>query len=701
MRTYAETQAHPQQEIRPSRAAATAPAAAGGLHGAARILHLQRTAGNQATGRLLLQQERARQAADQGSLPPHVHEVVRAPGQPLDSEARAEWEPHFGHDFGDVRVHTDGSAVASARALQARAYTVGGDVVFAQGQYAPATPDGRRLLAHELAHVVEQRNGPPTIQRAPDPTLPPVPRRRPTELLTTPRGPSGITDEEIYAPVTEAEEKERAEKAQLIEGAVEELRQRTMEWGPAGTEALVLMDGESDQAFALNVLAGVLQNSTTGYLGARTIDAPIRRPIVQRYEKWLRAVDQARQQVCESGSQGFFERQRARGNADDPCERWFSEESGSKGPLKLDDLGARIAFNRQLDTLVDQVYYSVLEYRKKTDPYWLKQEYWANYMVNAGLLLAGAVSQYVNRAPTPRQLPSGTPPGAYKRGDIISTPLGPAKIVATDPDGSNMVVQPLIPPTAPGGALPSGSSSGSTSLVPAPPRVSPGVTPSTGPGPQGQTGATTGTPGGGTTVLSPPPAQPLLGAGDIMARFNTLAGRNVIVGVQAIIKAKATGPPVVQGLQSGTFTQFQGERAGALGPSGRAGQLSPVRQPQDIGGRRGSHQPPAGLVVEPPQGAHHLEAFAWNTRDPVRGDNASHAERQIIDWLADQPHQWLKQLESVDIGVYGRAICPHCLRHLQHLQNWFKEHFPNIKLQWAEGAGAPGAANAPAGAGTP
>jgi outer membrane protein OmpA-like peptidoglycan-associated protein len=80
-------------------------------------------------------------------------------GRPLPNAVRAELEPRFGHDFGHVRVHTDDAAATSARALQARAYTVGSDVAFGAGQYAPDHAAGRELIAHELAHVVQQARG--------------------------------------------------------------------------------------------------------------------------------------------------------------------------------------------------------------------------------------------------------------------------------------------------------------------------------------------------------------------------------------------------------------------------------------------------------------------------------------------------------------------------------------------------------------
>ncbi len=93
------------------------------------------------------------------TAPSIVHEVLRSSGQPLDAGARAFMEPRFGFDFGKVRVHSDARAGESAQAVRAHAYTVGSDLVFAPGRYAPATSAGRKLLAHELAHVVQQHEG--------------------------------------------------------------------------------------------------------------------------------------------------------------------------------------------------------------------------------------------------------------------------------------------------------------------------------------------------------------------------------------------------------------------------------------------------------------------------------------------------------------------------------------------------------------
>lgn len=107
-----------------------------------------------------LQLRRVR-ASDAGiaAAPPFVHDVLATPGLPLDADTRAFMEPRFGYNFSQVRIHADAKASASARAVNALAYTVGQDVVFGAGQYVPGTSAGQRLLAHELTHVVQQDGG--------------------------------------------------------------------------------------------------------------------------------------------------------------------------------------------------------------------------------------------------------------------------------------------------------------------------------------------------------------------------------------------------------------------------------------------------------------------------------------------------------------------------------------------------------------
>jgi hypothetical protein len=106
--------------------------------------------------------------AGQVAVPPIVHEAVASPGQALDSVTRGFMESRFGHDFGQVRIHADEKAAEAARSVNARAYTLGQNVVFGAGQFAPGTSAGKSLLAHELTHVLQQGDGRLALQRQPD-----------------------------------------------------------------------------------------------------------------------------------------------------------------------------------------------------------------------------------------------------------------------------------------------------------------------------------------------------------------------------------------------------------------------------------------------------------------------------------------------------------------------------------------------------
>jgi predicted chitinase len=94
---------------------------------------------------------------------PIVRAALRSRGQPLDGDTRAFMESRFGHDFGQVRVHADSRASDSARAVHAKAYTVGSELIFQAGHYRPETELGKRLLAHELTHVAQQRGADPGL----------------------------------------------------------------------------------------------------------------------------------------------------------------------------------------------------------------------------------------------------------------------------------------------------------------------------------------------------------------------------------------------------------------------------------------------------------------------------------------------------------------------------------------------------------
>jgi hypothetical protein len=100
-----------------------------------------------------------------GVVHPDVQSAIaasRGRGHGLDRATAMKMSRALGDDFGDVTIHRDGAAADLARSVSARAFTVGSDVFFAPGEYRPGTTEGSRLLAHELAHVVQQRGAPST-----------------------------------------------------------------------------------------------------------------------------------------------------------------------------------------------------------------------------------------------------------------------------------------------------------------------------------------------------------------------------------------------------------------------------------------------------------------------------------------------------------------------------------------------------------
>jgi hypothetical protein len=143
-----------------------------------RVLGLQRNIGNRSVQRMI---------ADSTSLVSPNR--GRSSGEKLEKETQAFMESRFGTNFDDVRVHADQEAAESAAAVRADAYTAGRDIYFAQGKYAATTPEGQRLLAHELVHTIQQGQG------------------------KSPGGPSGRSDGQVaVAPGTDPLERE-AERA--------------------------------------------------------------------------------------------------------------------------------------------------------------------------------------------------------------------------------------------------------------------------------------------------------------------------------------------------------------------------------------------------------------------------------------------------------------------------------------------------------
>ncbi|HLL81527.1 MAG TPA: DUF4157 domain-containing protein [Longimicrobium sp.] len=180
--------------------------------------------------------QRSATAAGPGVAPPLVHEVVRSPGQPLDDETRRYMEPRFGHSFADVRIHADARAADSAAAVRANAYAFGRDIVFGAGKYAPGSAEGRRLIAHELTHVVQQGAAPAVI------------RRDPAESRAT-----GVTERLLAAASTMEQALARAERRDTPQAAaaVEQHAATVME----GAARIREIAAGSDEALKARVLA--------------------------------------------------------------------------------------------------------------------------------------------------------------------------------------------------------------------------------------------------------------------------------------------------------------------------------------------------------------------------------------------------------------------------------------------------------------
>ena len=147
-----------------------------------------------------------------GFAPPIVHDVLRSPAGSLDRHTRAAMGARFGRDFSRVRIHADADAGHAADAVQAHAFTVGRDIVFGSGKFAPSTPPGRGLLAHELTHVVQQGAAPPAATRSAAAAagegareaadLPTSPVTEPARLQRKPQGGKDTPNTQACPPVT-------------------------------------------------------------------------------------------------------------------------------------------------------------------------------------------------------------------------------------------------------------------------------------------------------------------------------------------------------------------------------------------------------------------------------------------------------------------------------------------------------------------
>ncbi|HZT60727.1 MAG TPA: DUF4157 domain-containing protein [Pyrinomonadaceae bacterium] len=212
----ARTLASPARELKPpvssrvqpeSRAGGAPPAVAQGAghdfgqvsvnppaRGASGLPDSMRETDARAHSRSMSESDGAREKA-----PPEVTETARFGGQPLDAPTRGFMESRFGHDFSHVRIHTDARADEAAQSVSAHAYTLGSDVVFRSGHYRPDTDAGRKTLAHELAHVVQQGGGGAGAKGA------------------APRGGGDLSAAEVSRP-GEAGEREAARASEAVAG---------------------------------------------------------------------------------------------------------------------------------------------------------------------------------------------------------------------------------------------------------------------------------------------------------------------------------------------------------------------------------------------------------------------------------------------------------------------------------------------------
>jgi hypothetical protein len=436
------------------------------------------------------------------AAPSSVGRALASPGDPLEPALRQDMEHGFGHDFSGVRVHAGPAADRSALDIHAQAYTVGHDLVFAAGRFAPATHDGRRLIAHELTHVVQQHGAMPVVQRAPAsdrrwthdeaaaryrgrlmarriknhgklsdearakinkelayfqgsakdayldevrPALRSVTETEMPEERLVPQRPLPITlsllgddprlrsftDDQIYAPLKEAEQRDKDELAQAQAREMQKLKHSTAGWG-------------TDQAFALELLRPLLERTTN--VDPRAVSDKTREPILSRYRAWLTAVDKNRHEAClamPSGIEGFAARSRARFQNDDPCVSWFANSS-SHGPSELDDLRRILTLNRNshtgLESPADVLYWDIFGYRKKTDPSMLEEERIAGQMLGALGNLTGM--------PGEGGAPGGAvPPEEVSPGGTVTPPATAGKGVPAEPSVSPEQPTPGVRPS--------------------------------------------------------------------------------------------------------------------------------------------------------------------------------------------------------------------------------------------------------------
>ena len=192
-------------------------------------------------------QRRASRGGRFSAVPANIDVIRNSSGQPLESSSRQFFEPAFGQGLGHIRIHTGTEAAASARSIDALAYTAGNHIVFGAGHYAPDSSVGRRLLAHELTHTLQQQRGRAFIQRqaAPDGGAP--------NPLPVPGGPQEVIRNVYGIPLVDDDATIRIQLLNLLaSGGRERL---------SGFVAALKEDYETDEMAGERPAAGVPENS--------------------------------------------------------------------------------------------------------------------------------------------------------------------------------------------------------------------------------------------------------------------------------------------------------------------------------------------------------------------------------------------------------------------------------------------------------
>lgn len=223
-----------------------------------------------------------------------VRDVVSSPGEPLDPASRALMEDRFRHDFSGVRVHADARAAASANAVDAKAYTVGRDVVFGEGRYDPGSASGRRLLAHELTHVVQQgtgdRGGP--LEIAPAGTTAEAEAERAARAIDRPAagirpGRRTVVRGLQRSPLSDRIRDTVGPSPVKLERLLERLMMPDVQGAPADTDLDAelgrLLAGRPDDLWVAQRIRRRQLGQTSGAFGPKQDGKPVARPIEAHY----------------------------------------------------------------------------------------------------------------------------------------------------------------------------------------------------------------------------------------------------------------------------------------------------------------------------------------------------------------------------------------------------------------------------------